>query len=405
MGATRIQVLRDWGALEPHAGAWSALVDRSDAVTVFQTYEWHEAWWATFGGDYRLCVLLAWDGDELRGIAPLALSRRGKVLQFIGAGDEASDYCNFIIHPDDPGVNAQLVGTLMGQEEAGRKIDLRNIPSASRARTELERAFAIHRRYVASRVSIDAPTRLLGDAAEDREALNKSSLKRHFNQMNRSGKLAFRQLDAPEEIAGLMDAFFAQHIARRAMTGKSSQFLDPRQQQLYRELVRCLAPRGWLKLGVVLFNDEPVAFHFGFEFKRRFVWYKPSFDPRYARQSPGEVLLRFLLHDAIERKLAEFDFTVGNEAFKYRFANHIRTNHHIEVFGSPFPYWRYHVKSSAKRLLHGKLLPLMRRLNQKRSEALPPQAAQTSTTQSGRKPLGSPGYPRGLDTTRVPPRL
>jgi CelD/BcsL family acetyltransferase involved in cellulose biosynthesis len=61
-------------------------------------------------------------------------------------------------------------------------------------------------------------------------------------------------------------------------------------------------------------------------------WYKPSFDPAYSRHSPGLVLLHYLVKDAVERGLDEFDFTVGAESFKLRFANEIRTNARFRVF-------------------------------------------------------------------------
>ena len=43
-------------------------------------------------------------------------------------------------------------------------------------------------------------------------------------------------------------------------------------------------------------------------------------------QAPGEVLIRHLLIYCQEAQVREFDFTVGDEAFKYRFANHERQN-------------------------------------------------------------------------------
>jgi len=90
---------------------------------------------------------------------------------------------------------------------------------------------------------------------------------------------------------------------------------------------------------VVLFNGAPLAFHFGFEYRRRFIWYKPTFDVQFASRSPGEVLIKFLLEDAIEKKLEEFDFTVGSESFKYRFANRIRFNNRLIVFHYAGDYW------------------------------------------------------------------
>jgi CelD/BcsL family acetyltransferase involved in cellulose biosynthesis len=204
---------------------------------------------------------------------------------------------------------------------------------------------------VISEIEADAPTRILGNPAADREVLNKASLKRHFKHFAKRGRVEFAQLSSEAEVAPLLDAFFRQHVGRRELAGGASQFLDPRQQRFYRELARRLGAKGWLRFGVVRFEGEPIAFHFGFEYASRFIWYKPAFSARHAKHSPGEVLLKFLFEDAIARGLAEFDFTVGNEAFKYRFANRVRENHRIRVYALPAGYWLRRARMLAKRLL------------------------------------------------------
>jgi CelD/BcsL family acetyltransferase involved in cellulose biosynthesis len=48
--------------------------------------------------------------------------------------------------------------------------------------------------------------------------------------------------------------------------------------------------------------------------------YKPSYEPEFAKSSPGQVLLKHLFEVARDEKADEFDFTVGNETYKSRFA-------------------------------------------------------------------------------------
>jgi CelD/BcsL family acetyltransferase involved in cellulose biosynthesis len=79
-----------------------------------------------------------------------------------------------------------------------------------------------------------------------------------------------------------------------------------------------------LRFTRVDWNDRPIAFHFGFCHAGRFLWYKPSFAIDLARRSPGEVLLRHLLLAAAAEGATAFDFGLGNEAFKHRFATHTR---------------------------------------------------------------------------------
>ena len=318
---------------------------------MFQCFEWHAAWWSVFRDDYELRVVLAWAGRRLAAIAPWAVSRGGRELQFLGSGDYASDYCDFLVDPGHPEAVDALAGWLFANRRAWRRVDFRNVPSHSRHRPRLEACLRGRSPWVISEIEAEAPTRILGNPPADREALNKASLKRHFRHFAKSGHLEFLHLTTEEEVAPHLDAFFRQHVERRALAGGRSQFLDPRQQRLYRELARLLAPRGWLRFGVVRLDGAPIAFHFGFEYGARFVWYKPAFSALHAKRSPGEVLLKFLLEDALRRGLAEFDFTVGNEPFKYRFANRVRTNHRIRVYPAPIGYWLRRARMLAKRLL------------------------------------------------------
>jgi CelD/BcsL family acetyltransferase involved in cellulose biosynthesis len=347
----RIQEVGDWSGIEAHAEAWNALARVSATATVFQSYEWHAAWWSVFGEDYELRLLLAWAGTRLAAIAPWAVSRRDRELQFIGSGDYASDYCDFVVDPAHPEAVDAFADWMFAQRGAWRRVDFRNFPSGSPHRIRIEGRLHERSSRVISEIEADAPTRLLGDPAADREVLNKSSLKRHFKQLAKSGRLEFEHLAEAERIVPLLDPFFRQHIERRALAGGKSQFLDARQKRLYGELVRRLAPCGWLRFAVVRLDGEPIAFHFGFEYGRRFIWYKPAFSAAHARRSPGEVLLKFLLEDAIAHGLAEFDFTVGNETFKYRFANRVRTTHRIRVYSLPAGYWLRRARRLAKRLL------------------------------------------------------
>ena len=87
-----------------------------------------------------------------------------------------------------------------------------------------------------------------------------------------------------------------------------------------------LDPRTQLRFAVLTLDGHPVAYHLGFEAKGKFVFYQPAFDIDYWKWYPGEVLMRQLLLYAQDRGLSEFDLSRGGEAFKDRFATHVREN-------------------------------------------------------------------------------
>ena len=110
-------------------------------------------------------------------------------------------------------------------------------------------------------------------------------------------------------------------MTRWSATEHPSLFLDTQQRGFYERLVDVGCEEGWLRFTVVEWNGAPIAFHLGFSFRDRYLWYKPSFDVSKAKWSPGEVLLRHLLLAAIDEGIRIFDFGIGEEPFKARFSN------------------------------------------------------------------------------------
>ena len=332
----RITLVDDLEALWLRKTEWNALVERSETSTVFQTFEWHASWWKVFGVEARPLVLLAEAAGELVGIAPLmvteqrVLGQKRQGVEFIGAG--SSDYCDFILDPTRPEVLPLMLAWMLESRHHWDLLHLSEIPNTSSTLSALSGFFNEHRYPTDTRMLYEAPTYVFGDPARDQQLVKKKSLRRHYNYFHRNGQLEFRHCVSTEEIMSYLDLFFDQHIQRRAQTDTPSLFLDERQRAFYRELVRALAPTGWLLFSVVLFNQTPIAFHFGFEYGNRIIWYKPAFNVDYAKHSPGEVLIKYLLEYALERQVVEFDFTIGEEAFKYRFANHTRLNYAVRVF-------------------------------------------------------------------------
>jgi len=338
----RITWVGDLDVLWSRKTEWNVLVERSETNTIFQTCEWHASWWKAFGDNARPLLLLAETAGKIVGIAPLMLSeqrvlgRRRRIVEFIGAG--SSDYCDFIVDPTQCEVLPLMLQWLVKNDHQWDLLRLSNIPNTSTTLRVLP-GFFNQRGYLTDvRVLYEAPTRIFGDPVADQKLVKKKSLRRHYNYFRQHGQLEFKNCVTAEEIIGCLDLFFQQHIQRRALTDSPSQFLDERQRTFFREAAQALAPSKWLLFSVLLFNQTPIAFHFGFEYGNRIIWYKPTFAVDYFKHSPGEVLIKYLLEYALEREVTEFDFTIGEEAFKERFANHVRLNYAVRVFRDSLSY-------------------------------------------------------------------
>lgn len=106
---------------------WNALLQQSGSNTIFATFEWLYTWWEHFGQDKKLFILLAQEGEDVIGIAPLMIEEKKilryvpiKVISFIGTG--ISDYADFIIVKEREKVITLFFEYLLKKKDYGIKL-------------------------------------------------------------------------------------------------------------------------------------------------------------------------------------------------------------------------------------------------------------------------------------------
>lgn len=309
------------------AAQWNAFVERNETNSIFQTYEWFDAWWRTFGNAHELFFLLVKKNGETIGFGALMLRRTvlGRRLEFVGTGN--ADYQDFVLPQDKEAALTSICKFLRQHAARWRCARFSNIPSRSSTPTHLRRAGADCGLHFLDGIPQRCPAlRLEGDRRSVERLLNKYSLKRPLNWFSSRGEVRFRNVSALAEIQALLPVFFDQHTRRWRAVGRASLFETGAQRAFYLALAVALHSAGWLLFSVVEFNGQPIAFHFGFDYCNSIIWYKPSFEVRYAEHSPGLLLTRKIIEDGLQRSKLELDFTIGEEAFKDRFANVSRFN-------------------------------------------------------------------------------
>jgi len=331
--------------------AWNSLVSQSGTNTIFQTYQWHVAWWRALGTDKKPFIVCLSGSDGLLAIAPLMVCHEpgGKqILRFIGDG--RSDYLDFIYPKDRPELLDEIIGFLKTRQDIWNHVDLKYVPASSPSCCSIPKASRNNGLYCVEAYSTACPALLLeGDADQVMKIVNRKSLKRHRNYFLKKPGYRVKHFRNPAEAVGHMDRFFDQHIERWSVTDTPSLFVDPGNRAFYREVLATMAGTDWIVFTVVESGGSPLAFHFGFAYQERFVWYKPSFDVSLSRQSPGEVLLAELLDYAIDSRFREFDFTVGDEPFKTRFANIMRHNVSYRIVKTVPEFWYQRVLALARK--------------------------------------------------------
>lgn len=303
-------------AIDPHEerALNTDLAVRSQLASPFATIAWREAWWSTLGRGRRLSLLAEADGAP-SVLAPWYVD--GGVAY--PAGVDGADRLDLIGAPTAASVTAlvdaarRLSSGLLGVLLYHVPVQSPTLAALRAAGDELGLTAAVHDAHVLPAID-------LTDRAWVERILERTSLRRHHRRLARLGELTIERHRTAEGIGRWLETLFDMHVARWQSRGAASLFEDTRQRAFYRALAAGADEAGWLRMTVVLLDRVPVACHLGMSIDGVFVWYKPTFDPRYARHSPGEVLLRALLLEAIDEGAHTFDFGLGDEAFKRRFA-------------------------------------------------------------------------------------
>jgi CelD/BcsL family acetyltransferase involved in cellulose biosynthesis len=309
---------------------WDDLAARSPSATFFQGWTWNDSWWsARRDPEHTLAMLSVWRDGRLVGLAPLQVGeqnpRLGRALSFIGQGN--SDYQDFLVDRDEPGVVDALVDAIARLPERWERFQAFELPEGSLLRGALETSHRTDRFRLERRDDTVCPYfDIVRDPNGFATLADKQSARRKAAQIARLGEVTVEHLFDEAAIMRELPMFFRQHAERWAVTQTPSPFLDPAARLLYESLARGGAPRGEVLLSVLRLGGRPVAYHFGFLHRERLIWYKPSFDLRFFRAAPGNGILRATIRLAVERGLHELDFTRGDEGYKNHFTNAQRRN-------------------------------------------------------------------------------
>src|SRR5206468_12614456 len=133
--AVAIEELTSLDEVASLAPAWNRLLAESSSDTIFLTYEWVLAYLRWIARGATPMVLVARDGDDLVGIAPLMVTERSeggspvRRVEFIGVPN--SDYSDFIARGDDPVVLQAFFRHILSRRRQWYESSLTELPQGS----------------------------------------------------------------------------------------------------------------------------------------------------------------------------------------------------------------------------------------------------------------------------------
>jgi len=297
---------------------WSDLQSRSLDPVPFLSWSWQTLWWEAFADGRRLKILRVRDSaGQPVGLLPLYEKVPG-LWQFVG-GVDISDYLDVIAAR---GREEEVWSEFLQHRAADPEVwDLHCVRAASPTVAllpTLGRAFGLS--TVVQREE-RCPVVALPDSWEGYlvrlSGKDRHELRRKLRRVEREWPGArVRYHAGPAGLDAAMSEFLSLH--RKSKAGKA-RFMDARMEGFFRRVASALAARGALRLWFLERDGAVVASYFCLEFAGSVAIYNSGFDPSHAAFSPGVVLACHVIRDAIERRVARFDFLRGEEAYKYAF--------------------------------------------------------------------------------------
>lgn len=320
----KTQVYTDAAGFAALHQEWNPLLRDSASDTLFLTWEWQSTWWEHLG-EGELYLIAVRDGGHLSGIAPLYLTTSDdglKTLSVVGCRD-VSDYLDLIAAS---GQEAKVYGALLDWLESDEApawdlADLCNMPSASPTHSLLAEMAADRGYQVHTEVEDICPIIPLPATWDDHlSSLSKKQrheIRRKLRRAEGSGQINWYIVNEEHDLAAEMEAFIELH--QKSHVDKD-EFMDAQMKGFFHAAAQVLHEAGWLQLAFMEVNGEKAATMLNFDYQDSILVYNSGYNPhKYARLSPGIVLLSYCIQWAIELGRSKFDFLRGDEEYKYRF--------------------------------------------------------------------------------------
>ncbi|MBE7243510.1 MAG: GNAT family N-acetyltransferase [Actinomycetospora chiangmaiensis] len=330
MAAERFETIRTAERLAEIGSAWTALWATSGAL-IFQSHAWISAWWASAPDRDRraLAVVVAWRGDRLVGVLPLATVRRKGFRVLEWAAKDCSDFGDALLADWTDHALVRRMWRHAGQAGGFDLAYLNRLLPDAAARALLQpeggavRLRLNHRDEANWRVRGPWTT---GQAWFDAQSKKtRQNYRRGQKFLSERGPLAFRQLRPDEPLGPVLDrlaTFKRAWLQRHGLA--STAFYDLGSRALP-AMVQVLAEAGLLHAFVLECGGAVVAVSINFVQAGAMMAFVTTYDPEVERASPGMVLMMDYIMWSIDRGLHTVDFLCGDEGFKSRFGTEALT--------------------------------------------------------------------------------
>lgn len=315
------------------------------AATPFDLHCWYMAWWRAFGNGSELAICTARREGKLVGVFPLREGDRG-----IAALANAHTPAFRPLASEGP-VLERLVAEALAR--GGSQLELVGLPEPDECVGYLQSGAA-----EASMVSMLEPS-YSSPAVEtdgDFDAWRTASKRRWGAPLERFRRKMGRDFEAEFVIAQpaedldreLADGFRVEASGWKGRAGTAI-ISEPETETFYRELAKCFARRGELRLSRIALDGRTAAFDLCLQHGGRLYLLKTGFDEDFRRLAPGLVMRLSIIEHCFEQGLLSHELLGAESEWKAKFATTTRPRVALRAYRrTPLGLGRYAYRTSIR---------------------------------------------------------
>jgi CelD/BcsL family acetyltransferase involved in cellulose biosynthesis len=334
-------------SLDACAADWLAF-ERDADHTVFQTHGWLSAWMrniAVLGCTTPAIVIGRDAAGRTLFLIPLAIERRSLVRRLVWLGSGLADYNAPLLARDFAATMCerrfaalwrQIVAGLMADRRFRHDaICLEKMPDTVGGQRNPFTFLAVSPNPSGAHLAT-----LFGDWEtyyfEKRSSSTRKNDRAKRKKLGELGEVRMVDADGDAEARRTLDALFSQKSRQFARMGVADVFARPGHAAFYADLATGPSTRHLVHVSRLEVGDTIAAANFGAIHGGRYYHLVAAYDDgEVARFGPGAAHLRELLRTAIERGCREFDFTIGDEAYKREWSDRSIALHDLHGATTP----------------------------------------------------------------------
>ena len=310
---------------------WERLARASD-VFPQSTYHWCATWWKYLSGKRKLYVVMVLgENGKALGIAPLCVERHFGIPVLRSFPINFSDFYTFLVQP---GNSAEAVYETLLKHINSRKdwywVRIEKVSQADQFSIKLAQNGYLQRKMTACVLidfsGLDWHSYLLRLKAKRRWNINKQ-----LKEIRNGYDAKLEMVTTYDDFMPFLDEMILVHAKRWKEDNLSK---SPKVSACWREAIEGQFLKGSMIYCRLALNGKVAAYHLGFMHRNIFYDWHISFEPEFARNQVGVMILGFMIPQFMERKIEKINYMAGEYDWKLAWSPDRRTEANY-MFTSP----------------------------------------------------------------------